>query len=544
MGTAVAGAARQVADRVGAASPRRRSRALMPVGCGLVTLLLCLFRITHPVLWRDELATWTAARRDTSELVRMLGDIDASSGAYYLFMHAWTAVFGDSVLALRLPSALAMAGTAACVAVLARRSFGPAAGGAAGLVFALIPAVSRYGQEARAYAFVCLTAAVATLLLLRAIDAGPRLRPWSWYAAAVALTGGWHLVALAVLVGHAAFALQRRSARGPFLLAVAAGLVPLVPLFALGASQRAAQIEWIPAPDTDMVQGMLPRVVASGPATAALLVLAIGACTGPARRTVACWWAAAVLPTTAVLLVSILGDQSYFLARYLLFTLPAWAVLAGQGAALLAARLTRRTTHRRVVVAAVVLALAACGLPDQRTLRGVGAHERRSYPDPSLGTWLDYAAAADVIRADLRPGDGIAYSAAGQRIWHVDGGIEYYLGDDHRPDDVLRAASGPDRDTLWSVDCPDPDACLDRAAAPRIWLVAVNLTRQPDNPYRGIRTDTANALRARYHVVTSTPVHGLTVSLLVPGATPPAPEPCTSAPQLTWSGSEFLSDCP
>jgi mannosyltransferase len=442
---------------------RHHGGLLVPSVCAVLTLALCLWRLDGPVLWRDELATWTASRRSLPELFAMLGNIDATAGAYYTFMHGWTAVFGDSAVSLRLPAALAMAGTAACVAALARREFGAHAGLAAGLVFALVPSVSRYGQEARAYGFTCLTVAVSTLLLARALDRPERRRRWAAYAATVPLIGLWHLVASAALAGHAAWVIvEHRRARGPFALSVVAGLAPLAPVFAVAAGQRERQIEWIPRPELDAVQTLLPRMAASGPVAAALIVLAVGAWTGQRVRRgalMAYTWMA-LLPVAVVWIVSRAGEMSYFLPRYLLFTLPAWAVLAGAGLAVLAERWT--PPGRRVPAGLLAVAvLAVLGCADQRALRSAGAHEERDYPRRATLSWVDYAGIARVVRADLRPGDGIVYSSIDQRLWHVDAGVEYYLRGEPRPADVLLGVSAEAMNGLWTYDCLVAASCLD-----------------------------------------------------------------------------------
>ncbi|HSA51210.1 MAG TPA: glycosyltransferase family 39 protein [Yinghuangia sp.] len=517
-----------------------------PLLCGLLALAACLWRVDGPVLWRDEIATWTVSRRDLPELVAVLGNVDASTGAYYVVMHGWTAVFGDSATAMRMPAVLAMAGAAACVAAHGRREFGPRAGLAAGIVFASLPSVSRYGQEARGYGFVCLTAATAVLLLARALER-PGLRRWAAYAVSVAFLGLWHLVALAAVAGHVGYLLlRRREAWRGFAVAVVAGLAPLAPLFALAATQRVRQIEWIPRPELDSLQSLLPRLAASGPVAVGLAVLAIGAWTarparGPvlptaifepafprprakpgasptarpgSRPVLAAVTATAVAPVAVVWAASLVGDTSFFLPRYLLFTLPAWAVLAGAGLGLLAQRLTP------AVAAAVLVALVAAGVPDHRALRASGAHEQRDHPEPSDISWVDYAGVADIVRAGQRPGDGIVYSSIDQRLWHVDAGVEYYLRGDPVPRDVLAGRTGEDRDDLWTHDCLDPAACLDAVGAERIWLVAVVLRGAPADPYAAMPRDKALALRDRYHVVRSVAVAGAYVSLLERGATP------------------------
>jgi mannosyltransferase len=75
----------------------------------VVTAALGLFEIGVPQLWRDELASWSAATRTLPQLWAMVHNIDAVLGLYYLGLHLWMVVFGDSATAMRLPSVIAMA---------------------------------------------------------------------------------------------------------------------------------------------------------------------------------------------------------------------------------------------------------------------------------------------------------------------------------------------------------------------------------------------------------------------------------------------------
>jgi mannosyltransferase len=81
-------------------------------------------------------------------------------------MHIWVRLFGDSVTTLRLPSACAVAAAASVISLIRNRL----SDRRAGILFALVPAMSRYGREARSYALVMLAVALAALLLLRALD--------------------------------------------------------------------------------------------------------------------------------------------------------------------------------------------------------------------------------------------------------------------------------------------------------------------------------------------------------------------------------------
>ncbi|WP_375155160.1 glycosyltransferase family 39 protein, partial [Micromonospora sp. 4G55] len=148
----------------------------------LATLTVGLYGIGHAQPWRDELATWSAATRPLGDLLRLTGTVDAATGPYYLLMHGWVRLFGDTATALRLPSALAMAGAAGLTAVLGRWLLGTRVGLLAGLLFAVLPGTSRYAQEARPYALASLFAVLATLLLVAALRR-PTWTRWAWYAA-------------------------------------------------------------------------------------------------------------------------------------------------------------------------------------------------------------------------------------------------------------------------------------------------------------------------------------------------------------------------
>ncbi|MGH3265475.1 MAG: glycosyltransferase family 39 protein, partial [Trebonia sp.] len=181
-----------------AATRHSRLSYLTWAGPAVVTAALGLFELGTPQPWRDEFATWSAASRSLPQLWGMLHNTDAVLGVYYVGLHFWMAVFGDSPAAMRLPSVIAMVIAAAVVALIGRRLAGNAAGLAGGLVFAMVPSVSRYAQEARPYAFATLFAALATLLFLRAMER-PRWSRWAIYAVVLAAAGTANLIALCVV---------------------------------------------------------------------------------------------------------------------------------------------------------------------------------------------------------------------------------------------------------------------------------------------------------------------------------------------------------
>ncbi|MFF9018475.1 glycosyltransferase family 39 protein [Streptomyces sp. NPDC014870] len=498
-----------------AARGRRHGVWLWPT---LVSLALSVYAIGRPVLWQDELNTWDMASRSTAQLLDTVQRVDAVLGGYYLLLHGWTAVFGDSATALRLPSALAMAGTAGCTALIGRRLFGARAGLAAGLLFALAPVVTRYAHEARPYALVVLAVTASTLLLLRALDRPESRWRWAAYGLCVAAVGLLHMVALTALAGHLVAVARRAREERPiglrFGLAVLVGVGAVAPVALLGRAQAGRQISWIPRPDVWSLVTFLPQLYASALVAGAVTTLAVlawgerraraagpgpgagaGARPGPgARGALVTVSALAVLPPLLLWAVSH-GDVSYFYFRYLLFTLPAWAVLAGAGLAGLA------RPRPRGVVAAVLVALVVLTLQEQQAVRRPYAH---------FWHGIDFEGAARTIEKYHRPGDAVAFDR-GDDYWRMlDVGVRFYLRDELRPRDVFLATAAADRADLWSAECPEPAACL--RGEKRIWLVVPG---DAADPLDALPAEQARALRARYTATGTERLTGVTVALLV-----------------------------
>ncbi|MCC9310542.1 glycosyltransferase family 39 protein [Kitasatospora sp. RB6PN24] len=460
----------------------------------LLTLGLGVRGSWRPELWRDELATWSAATRSTGQLIAVLHHVDAVSGAYYLLMHYWVSAFGDSPTVFRLPSALAMAGAAALVALTARKQFGVPAGLVAGLLFAVLPSVSRFAQEARSYAFAVLAVAAATYLLLRALER-PDWQRWLPYGAAVAAAGLFHMVSLSVLAPHAVVAgmrwwrQRRRALLIGFPATVAAALLPVVPLVILGHRQVGRQISWLQSPTFQQFSAVWHGLFQSSLVGGCVLCLvALPAAWPKGRRAAFEIGLVAALPIVLIWYVS-QGHTAYFLDRYLLFTVPAWAVLAGAGLTAL---------RPRALIAIGLVGTAWIGLQDQQHLRERNSHEL-----------ADERGAARIIAQGYRPGDGMAPVRGDQSYMMLNFAIEYYLPRSVQPKDVFAEESPVQHKDLYAVECPQPAACA--AGVPRIWVVDYT---DPDQPFKGFSKAQQQVLETEYTKVESKHVSGITVTLL------------------------------
>jgi len=466
----------------------------------VVTAGLVLWPLGGPVLWQDELVTLDVARRSLGQIFGLVQHVDVVHATYYLFMHFWVLVFGESAFALRLPSALAMAGAAGCVAMIGRRLYGHKIGLVGGLAFALVPAITRFGQEARPYGLVVLAAALATLLLLRAVER-PSAPRWAAYGASVAACLMLNAVSGSIVAGHLValvVLLWRRWTWRPvvgFVAAVGLAGVVAAPVLIVAATQAFRQVQWIPRiPAVETWQG----TVASVEVAYVLLALVVAAWARP-RREHAVVTAVLAVPLAAIWLLSQLQFINYFFSRYLLFALPAAAVLAGAGLAAFRWRWTP---------VAGLLTLALLGLPDHVAVRSHLSHGWYSYPlaRPPV-TDLDYPAAARIIAERYQPGDGAVYHRDSFWWRMIDVGIKHYLPEPIQPRDIFLQTTAADNHELRPVECAAE--CL--GSESRIWIVVAGHT---EDPIGELVPAQAAALRSTYVQTWLAHPSGLTVGLL------------------------------
>jgi mannosyltransferase len=439
----------------------------------------------RPALSWDEVTTADVARRSVGDIWRLLHQIDAVFGPYYLFMHAWTRLAGATELDLRLPSIVAMAAAVAATGELGRRLFSPLIGLVAGLILCVIPNTSRYAAEARPYAFTCLLSVLAVLLLLNVLARG---RAWRWaaYGGVVVLLGLSHLIALTTLAGHAAMVLSDRRQRGSsrnlvvWATTLAAAALVLAPIMWVAAHHRDVQLAWVnPLTPRGVRRGV--GAIAGSVTTAWLLTgLALCARRRPGQRVVHLA-VLALAPLALVAAASVLVAP-FWVARYLLVVLAPTAILAAVAVTrpvevrlrqTLATRPGGRGGLRHVArgclapvmcLAAVLTVLAFAALPAHRKVRGATA---KNGPD--------YRSIARLINCHQRPGDAIVYEARNRAMR---AGTQYYLRRYHNsPRDVLQRRSAAKAGQLRADEYPDAATYV--SGLDRVWLVVTGPQSDP-----------------------------------------------------------------
>ncbi|MEU6671620.1 glycosyltransferase family 39 protein [Streptomyces sp. NPDC046727] len=349
-------------------------------------------------MWRDEAATWMAARRSVPELWHMLGQVDAVHGLYYLLMHALFSCLGASITTLRLPSVLAMAVAAACVAVVGRRLGGVRAGLGAGLAFGLLPAVQFSLQDGRPYALVAAGAGISTLLLVTVLQGGGRTVRWVAYGGAVLVCALLNWLSLLILPAHLVtlvWTKAGRAIRARWAVAATAAVVGALPLILFSRTQS-HQVAWIPPLTWHMVIG-----------PAVLLVLGGAGALLDRPRAGRLSAAAVGLPLLAVPQLALIGISlvhPLYQSRYVLFSMLGLALLIGAvlGAAVRAARPRFPRASAWIVPLATALALAAL-LPQSLAVRSPASRVD------------DVLAVAGDVRKLKRAGDAVVFLPADRR---------------------------------------------------------------------------------------------------------------------------------
>lgn len=391
------------------------ARLLVRSAPPLATLAATLWGITASSYWRDEAATMVAVQRPFGQLLRLLGQVDAEHGAYYMMMWLVVRVGGTGELATRLPSALAMAAAAALIAAIGSRLVSPQVGLAAGLVFAIVPSTSLDAQNARPDAIAVALAAGATYLLVRSLQAGgiSRRRWLAGYAACITALGLLDILGMLLVAAHAVTVVavaaheKDRGARWAlvrgWLLAALAAVILVSPLIWLSYAERAA-IGWIKPPGAGTLRELAAMVAPMQRAHTSYAPFALGilavigagllASVAGGRASLGRRWpsgiAAVCLPWLIVpgaILIGVSLLKPIYNVRFILFCVPALALLAG----------TALVSLGRVAAAAALIVITLLGLPAQQAARQPDGHGE------------NIRLADQIVAAHARPGDAAIF---------------------------------------------------------------------------------------------------------------------------------------
>ncbi len=142
------------------------------IGVGLRVLLL-----EQKGLWLDETFSIWMANHNVADMLQWVIRIDQHPPLYYLLLHYWIALNGDTAYYARLLSALFGAGAIPIIYLIGKRISGTAVGLAAGVFLALSLFNIYFAQETRMYTLLTFNAAVAIYALVRLLTDSRSVRP-------------------------------------------------------------------------------------------------------------------------------------------------------------------------------------------------------------------------------------------------------------------------------------------------------------------------------------------------------------------------------
>jgi mannosyltransferase len=377
-----------------------RVPATDPLIVGVLGAAVSLGGAGRPSFWYDEAATISAAySRSLGQLWRMLGNVDAVHGLYYVLMHGWFQIFPPTEFWSRAPSGLAIGGAAAGVVVLGKQFSSRTVAVSSGVVCGILPRTTWAGIEARPYAMSMMAAVWLTVLL---VVAARRESRWVWlsYGIALALSILLDMYLVLVLMVHVVFmcAFQRgRTVLVPFAITSVLAVCALAP-FAIEVVGQVQQIKWIaPIGHRTIEDVTVQQYFERSPPFAILSALVVAAaivvwrCTSAKLDetdrqllTLAVAWL--VVPTAVIVVWSALVHPIYT-PRYLSFTAPAMALILGVCIGALAVK--------PWVATALVSLFAIAAAPNY-----VRA-QRNAYAKYGM----DYSQVADLITAKAAPGE-------------------------------------------------------------------------------------------------------------------------------------------
>ena len=128
-------------------------------------------------MWLDETFSVWLANHSVAEMLQWIVKIDQHPPLYYLLLHYWISLNGDTAYAARALSVLFGTATIPIIYLIGKRISGVVMGLAAAALLALSPFNIYFAQEARMYTVLMFNAAVAIYALVRLLTDSRSTRP-------------------------------------------------------------------------------------------------------------------------------------------------------------------------------------------------------------------------------------------------------------------------------------------------------------------------------------------------------------------------------
>jgi mannosyltransferase len=408
--------------RPGPRPGRRRPPAAVLLFAPLLAAALSVYEISGRSLGFDEGATFAIASQHGSALSAAIAHDGGNMSGYYLVMHVLVGAFGDGLLVLRLPSALATVATVSLIEAIGERLWDRRTGVVAGTLAAVSLPLVYWAQTARGYAAMAALVCAGCLAFIALADETVPSHRLAWIAYVGAMTLAMYSSFVAVLIVPAQLLVlvRRRGVLRRYATALTAVALCCLPLVILAVRRGSGQLFWVSRPNRMVDTQVLDSLTSAGlqpsfhhtattylllwATMASLAVLALDVVRRQRRgdrvwgRALALSWCA--VPAALTFAYSLVA-QPIFVPRNLLMSTPAVGLA-------LAPAIADRRLPRWLAAAALV---AVVGLRAEQVVAAYGVS-----PEP----WHEVT--ADVL-ARSRPGDCIAFYPEDGRM-----AFQYYGG--------------------------------------------------------------------------------------------------------------------
>ena len=235
------------------AGDRRVRHTLALAAIVFLALATRLYDLSGESIWTDEAYSIQMARRPAAEIVAVTARDDTTPPLYYLSLHVWWLVFGDSPGAMRMPSVILGTLGVFFTYLAAAPLMGRRGGLVAALIHALSPFHVAYSQEVRQYALLSC-ASIASFAFLVRLSENRRFATPAYVAATILMcyahsVGSFVLLAQTVFVTGFAFLTKSLPWRR-ILVAQAAAAAAFLPwvIFMIGQYRLLNEGFWVPVP--------------------------------------------------------------------------------------------------------------------------------------------------------------------------------------------------------------------------------------------------------------------------------------------------------
>ncbi len=230
---------------------------------GILGAVLSVPNIHHKSLWLDEAFSWEFSK-DIAFLWHVIRSREVNMAFYYLLLHFWMRLFGESELAMRSLSVLFAVCTLPSIYWIGRRIWDEPTGLIAALLTAANPYFLFASQEARGFALAMFLAVNATVVLLMA-QQDNRAFLWIAYSVLTALSVYAHYYSILMLAVHGVYVMTGAKLTHIRLFFFSCVLITffLLPIIWLQYRIGLGQADWFIKPTLrDIVS--LSRVLAGG----------------------------------------------------------------------------------------------------------------------------------------------------------------------------------------------------------------------------------------------------------------------------------------